>query len=212
MKAINVEKTNWSNKSVSMLKIFIYGAIGLVILYLSTILPISSVGIVISVITLVVVIMQLNLMERQTKIIASRAELLTKAECDEAANKIILIAENTGERGLDSFDWHLWIHDSLVGCLTVIDKYRGDITTKVSDEINGENYHHYMGCFRDHLYPTREKTFAELALKPSSSINGTYKFYTQIACDDGVFPEKFEDAPLPVVIRLQHRPTPLPKV
>lgn len=156
-------------------------------------------GVVVAILTLIIVIRQLGLMERQDEIIARSAELIRKAECDVSAREVIFDAENTGKRGVDSFDWHIWVPDVLGKNWTMIDIYAGDISSHSSDEqINGKNYSRFSGCFRDHLYPTRHKAFARLKL--TNSTDGTYTFYTQIACEDGVFPEKIEDNPLPITI------------
>lgn len=175
----------------------------------SATLLVSAIGAIIALITLVVVVIQLvlmnkqlKLMRRQDEIIARKAELVTEVECDTSSREVVFGVEDTGKRGISSFDWHIWIPATLGESFAMGDVYRpGDKSNNPAEQIKGKDYLHFSGNFRDDLYPTRRKMFAKLKLQPNHSVDGEYTFYTQVACEDGVFPEKVEENPLSVTIK-----------
>ena len=155
---------------------------------------------IITVITLFFVVMQFKLMKRQDKIIEQRAELKAIVESDASKKEIIFDAKNIGERGINSFDWHIWVPRAFGGC-TLTDIY-GSARSSSIEDIDKKEYLHFSGNFRDYIYKTRQKTFANLT-SSSNSISGEYTFYAQIICEDGIFPKTIGDDPLTIKIDFQ---------
>ena len=156
-------------------------------------------GLFVAVLSFYVILRQLKLMERQDIIINRKADLISQVSYDEITKKFRFDVQNIGNRTLKNFDWHIWA--PTVFAATQIDpKYTPPKSSDRTQEINGKSYVHYGGNFKDEVYPTRAKTFAELPL-PTPILLTEFYFFHEMACEDGIFPPKMEEAPLMITIK-----------
>ena len=140
-------------------------------------------------------VQQIHLMKKQDEIINRKAKMIVRVSYEE--NQFIFDTQNIGNRGVKNFDWHIWVPKSFGDHIRINPLYTEPFISDFTQEIEGEQYLHFKGNFLNHIYPTRAKTFAKLKV---DNIKGKVKFFFEIACEDGVFPDKIEKNPLNLMV------------
>lgn len=146
--------------------------------------------------TLVVVLYQVRIMNRQLSLMNKQDELLSRkskltvlGEHNSTTSKFEFIAHNIGTKGANDFYWHLYVPTALSTTMNVLDEAARSLVPASPElvEFDGDMFRHFSTDHPYKLYPSRQKLFASLPL-PSAGTKGTFIFYWQLVGEDGVFP------------------------
>jgi hypothetical protein len=149
--------------------------------------------------TLIIVLVQLRLMRRQTDIMGKHAELLARRAVPVACPKVRgrrmdgavevdFRFRNDGSGTLRNFYWQVGI--------PVAAEFRpfrlgeGGTTPQVSlTGLEGVQYYDYHAYEEQPIYPTRDISVGIATLKPDFN-NGLIRFMWRVVSEDGAFPER----------------------
>jgi hypothetical protein len=137
---------------------------------------------------------QTKIMQKQDEILGRRAILdvrrgtrRTWAVGPDQFQAISLMAYNSGFKGADAFNWHVFVPKD-AGVEEILD-------TGISEDvvIDGKSYRHYTGRTMIPLYPKEEpRDFARIRRKGDAAI-AMFRIRWYISADDGVFPGQRPD-------------------